>query len=88
MSSIPTPKEEARYQARVGMFIRRGMEEREAADLAERCFFRDRDGDDRRGCVECVNFQQRGAWCRNGRPLIEPAILHRCPEFKQEALGA
>ena len=75
-----TQKEEARFYARVGMFVRRGLSKEQSNDFAERCFFRDRDGDDRRGCVECVNLQHGGK-CRGGSQAFELDLLHRCHRF-------
>ncbi len=62
----------------------------DADDLAERLVLRDRDGDERRLCVECRHYRGRaGGTCRqpNRADLGGPAVgalalvLHCCPAF-------
>jgi hypothetical protein len=58
------------YTARVTLFMRRGVNATDADDLAEALTLRDRNGDDRRLCLECVHLSGRdpGAWrCRSAR---------------------
>ena len=68
--------------------MRGGWTEPEAEHLAERLVQRDRDGDDRRLCIECRHY--RPGRCGNhgcaglqvpelGRDLA--AMLQRCPGF-------
>ncbi len=76
------------FTTRVQMLLRRGLGENDAADLAERLTLRDREGDDRRMCVECGAY--RPGRCGNhrraglggadvGRDLA--AMLQRCAGF-------
>lgn len=51
----------ARFVARVGLFMRRGMNATDADDLAERLHLRDVRGDDRRLCIECAHLAGRAA---------------------------
>ena len=44
------------FTTRVVFFLRRGIGADDADDLAERLTLRDRDGDDRRMCVECSHL--------------------------------
>lgn len=81
----------ARFVARVGLFLRRGIDATDADDLAERLHLRDLQGDDRRLCVECSHLAGRaGAWrCGNhkgaglGRDLPSDLVtlMQRCPGF-------
>lgn len=48
-----------RFTARVGLFLRRGINAADADDLAERLHLRDVHGDDRRLCLECRNLAGR-----------------------------
>ena len=52
----------------------------DADDLGEALLSRDRDGDDRRSCAECVHGG-RAARCPDGSPL-PVGMLHRCESFK------
>jgi hypothetical protein len=78
----------ARFEARVGLFRRRGIEAQDADDLAERLMLRDKRGDDRRLCFECLHIQP--GRCSNHRqahlqaPEVSRALiglLQRCPGF-------
>lgn len=77
-----------RFVARVGLFMRRGINATDADDLAERLHLRDVQGDDRRLCLECTHLSNRR--CGNqrvasaGRDLPETYVvqLHRCPGFE------
>ena len=55
----------ALFVARVGLFMRRGLNATDADDLAEQPYLRDRQGDDRRHCLECNHF--RVGRCSNHR---------------------
>ena len=72
----------AQRQAR---FERLGLHHEEAARLADKLLLRDREGDDRRLCLECTHLRGRpGAWrCPTpggmGAPLV--AQLQRCPSW-------
>ena len=72
----------AQRQAR---FERLGLHHEEAARLAYKLLLRDREGDDRRLCLECAHLRGRpGAWrCPTpggmGAPLV--AQLQRCPSW-------
>ncbi len=78
----------ARFAARVGRFLRLGIDATDADDLAERLALRDQDADDRRLCIECRNCrpglrcsasQRSGFGPDLGRDLA--TRLHRCPAF-------
>lgn len=81
----------ARFVARVGLFMRRGINATDADDLAERAHLRDVQADDRRLCLECAALSGRaGAWrCGNhrraqvGRDLPAAMVMQmsRCPGF-------
>ena len=55
--------ETGRFVVRVSLFLRRGVGGEDADDLAERLVLRDRDGDDRRACVECQNLAGHISTC-------------------------
>ncbi|HEX5687374.1 MAG TPA: hypothetical protein VFY73_25440 [Ideonella sp.] len=83
----------ARFVARVTLFLRRGLTASDADDLAERLVLRDREGDDRRMCLECSNLTEQGrclaAWRRalpGADRRLEPVqtILQRCECFHQK----
>jgi len=72
-------------------FIRLGMADHDADDLAERLTLRDREGDDRHMCLDCRELAlsgrcsavARGAMPGVGRQMEPvPDILMRCPSFK------
>ena len=80
----------ATFATRHARMLRRGYSDADAQDLAERLTLRDREGDDRRLCVEC------GALDRRGRCMVAaagrlpgadrrlepvPTILQRCEGF-------
>lgn len=82
----------ARFVARVGLFLRRGISATDADDLAERLHLRDVDEDDRAMCLECRHLAGSSAtrWqCRNARaagigadlPVAVVDRLQRCPGF-------
>lgn len=84
-----------RFVARVSLFLRRGVGAEDADDLAECLVLRDRDGDDRRACVECRNLAghvSTGLRCKAARaagvaPELPAALVmqqQRCPAFQSE----
>lgn len=84
-----------RFVARLSLFLRRGVAAEDSNDLAERLVLRDRDGDDRRACVECRNLTGRvstGLRCKAARaagvaPELPAALVmqqQRCPAFQSE----
>lgn len=80
-----------RFLTRHAHFVRLGMVDQDADDLAERLALRDRDGDGRRMCLECSELGPSGrcgAVARGALPavnqLVEPVsnILIRCQCFR------
>lgn len=69
------------FTTRAVKFVRIGLRH-DADHLAELLTLRDRDGDDRRLCVECRHC--RAARCPDGLPL-PPEVLHRCGGFTKDA---
>lgn len=78
----------ARFQARVQLFISRGSRLEGAEELADSLVLRDRDLDDRRVCLECINLR--------GRHCMKPeeggagtdvsgirVVLQRCAGFRE-----
>lgn len=88
------------FAARVARFAAKGLSDGDAEALADKLVTRDRDGDDRRLCVECAHLvirAGRGGSCRNGRPaglgIMAGAVelpqdwivlLQNCPGFRAE----
>ncbi len=79
------------FQARRDRLMRWGRSEAEAEQIAERLLNRDRDGDDRRLCLECRELGQGGrcaAAARGAFPWasreLQPVqlVLQRCEGFK------
>ena len=76
-----------RFQSRRARLVRWGWSEDEAEKLAERLVRRDREGDGRRLCVECVHL--RAGRCRQaeragiGGPEVGAMalVLQNCPAF-------
>lgn len=79
-------------QQRLALLAARGMEPQEAELLADRLMARDRDGDDRRLCMECFHLVAGASrnFCSNSRqaqlPMQTlakgwPLLLQRCPGF-------
>ena len=63
------------FAGRASQFYRRGMPSVNAEALAYKLVNRDRDGDDRRLCLECAHLTgQRAAW--------------RCDQWKRAGMGA
>ena len=67
---------------RIRQFVRRGVPEAVADDLACRLVQRDRDQDDRRSCAECRAFRN-GACVQGKVPFCGGGVevLHRCKTF-------
>lgn len=76
---------------RLGRFTDKGMRLDDAERLADKLVKRDRDGDDRRLCLECTQLQGHGRWrCGNSGPAeVAPqglapelvTMLQRCGGF-------
>jgi hypothetical protein len=86
-----------RFVARVGLFLRRGLNATDANDVAERLHLRDNQIDDRRQCLECRHLSgNRSTGWRCAVPeasgfgpglLRDLALcLQRCPEFDEPGL--
>jgi hypothetical protein len=78
------------FTARVLVLQRRGIEAGDADNLAERLTLRDRDGDDRRMCVECSHLGDGGRCLAAAAGRVHgadrrmepvPTILQRCEAF-------
>ena len=80
------------FTQRLHQFIRRGLAEPEAEALADKLVMRDRDLDDRRLCLECLNIKSGGGrwaciqWRRAGLgapgfPADLVRQLQRCDSF-------
>lgn len=77
--------------ARMVRFTDIGLPDTEAQEMAERLVIRDRECDDRRSCLECVQLHAMGVWrCgnwqqaevpRDGVPRDLVMQLQRCPGF-------
>jgi hypothetical protein len=89
-------KQIARYQFRVALFKRRGLDEHYAEELADRAFERDFEKDDRRYCIECAELQRSGNCfaAQQGRIAVADRRLtpirdqlHRCEAFKWQTPG-
>ena len=90
------------FTARLHQFTRCGLAEPDAEKLADKLVNRDRESDDRRLCLECVNLagHAAGLWgCRNWRRAgvaikardakLSGALVHRlqrCDGFKEIGL--
>jgi hypothetical protein len=80
------------FTARVSRFTAKGLLPAQAEVLADQLVIRDREGDDRRVCLECSNLQGNGRWrCGNwGEPEVARDVLthdlalmaQRCEDFK------
>jgi hypothetical protein len=81
---------------RIELFMKRGQTLDGAEALADRCKDRDRDGDDRRACLECAHVGRAGqgwyrccnwrsmGWTRGDALLAGRFVLelHRCEGFQ------
>lgn len=74
-----TDAEIATFIERRDRLLRWNWTDQDAEALAERLTLRDREGDDRRSCTECLHG--RASRCPDGFPM--PAdLLQRCPAFR------
>lgn len=73
-----TAQEEMRHAKRRGRALGLGVDADRADRLAARLVQRDRDGDDRRLCIECASARPNK--CSKGEAYL-PAVLQRCPIF-------
>jgi hypothetical protein len=71
-----------RFQFRAWLFERRGCSPAEAEALADRLAARDQLRDDRRLCLECEFFAERGAGCAARTHYFVRDVLQRCPRFE------
>lgn len=76
------------FTGRLARFTSQGLPPPEAEALADQLVIRDREGDDRRLCLECVHLSGRrcGAWQRAavGGPVLPASLLtllQRCAAF-------
>lgn len=62
------PSEVDTFTARLARFTDKGVSYDDAERLADKLVIRDREGDDRRLCLECIHLQGVGRWkCGNWR---------------------
>lgn len=73
-------KQIARFNFRVALLTRRGMDLPMAETYADRLAERDHERDDRRICLECSNFK-RSRTCAKRLP-VSPEQLVRCQGFE------
>ena len=85
-----TDADMARFLDRRARLLRWGWSDTDADGLAERLTLRDREGDDRRMCVECTHLGERGRCLaaaagriKGADRRLEPVqtILQRCEAF-------
>ena len=92
-SNAMTGKEIDRFTGRLALFTAKGLTPNDAEVLADKLLVRDRDGDDRRVCLECSHLsgwngrrQCRGLqYADMGGPQAsagQVAMLQRCNGFK------
>lgn len=77
--------------ARLAQFTDKGVGYDKSEQLADRLVIRDREGDDRRLCLECARLQGHDRWCcsnwqaadvaRDGLARDLVLMLQRCPGF-------
>lgn len=93
-SSAMTGREIDTMAERTGLFNGRGLAALEAELLADKLVTRDREGDDRRLCLECAHLAGLGAWgwrCSQwqrtglGLPAGLAIQLQRCDGFKDQS---
>lgn len=75
-----TEREISRAAKRVALFVRRGMTPDQAEKTVDQLAARDQDGDDRRMCIECSNWQQSRT-CFKGLPTSFDQLA-RCVGFQ------
>ncbi len=93
-SNAMNTTELGRFTARVARFTDNALPLVEAEALADRLVIRDRDGDDRRMCLECAHLSGRrcGAWQRAaiGGPVLPTSLLalpQRCGAFDSSPMN-
>jgi hypothetical protein len=81
--------------SRTQFFMRRGLDLRQAEKLADKLTRRDREGDDRRACIECqrlTHTRNCTAWQQAGvgGPVVGDLLTmpQRCPAFAPAIEGA
>lgn len=94
-SAAMTGREIDAMAERTGLFNRRGLAALDAELLADKLVNRDREGDDRRLCLECVCLSRVGGWRCNqwqraglggaGVPAGLVIQLQRCDGFKDQS---
>lgn len=82
------------FTERLARFTDKGASLEEAERLADKLVIRDREGDDRRLCLECAHLKGQNPWgCGNGRQagVCDAALardlvlmLQRCEGFKDK----
>ena len=95
-SSAMNGQEISTFTGRLSWVTRKGMCLEDAESLADRLVIRDREGDDRRACLECAYFEGfAGCRCLNCSAAKVPSTqladdfvvqLRRCPGFAQQSL--
>jgi len=80
--------------ARAALFAQRGLPHDWSSALVDKLLKRDREGDDRRACLECLHLTGRtcGSWRQAGiggaqLPAELTAKLQRCPAFQPAPLA-
>jgi len=68
-----------RMAFRVELFQQHGWDEQRAERWADHLMVRDRDGDDRRVCVECKNLLSQWRCAKRGPVMVD--TLQRCEHF-------
>lgn len=82
------------FTGRLHLFTRHDLDTTEAEGLADSLVNRDRDGDDRRLCLECLHLRrsaclwrcgqhQRAGWAGADVPADVVKLLQRCDGFKE-----
>jgi len=78
----------ARFVARVGLFVRRGVNATDADDLAERLHLRDLEGGEQAICLECACYRAGRCGSHRSAGLASPelsqdlaTLIQRCPSF-------
>lgn len=91
-NSTPLSTEEIdTFTARLALFTDKGEDLQDAERLADKLVVRDREGDDRRACLECAHLHGAGRWrCGNAHragigtdrpPADLVKLLQRCDGF-------
>lgn len=100
-STAMNTQEISLFIQRLEVFAWKGVAQPEAESLADALVLRDRDGDDRKLCLECCHLRGgAGPWCCANATAAQMAVnthhvdlpagltrqLQRCPGFKQDTL--